>query len=206
LEIGVLALQGGVAPHLETLSRVGHHAREVRRAHELDDVDGLVLPGGESTTHLRLIARSRLREPLDAFVRSGRPVLATCAGLVLAATKATSPDQESYGWLDVDVERNGWGRQVRSSVETADDGRTTLVLIRAPRITRVGPDVVVLLRFRGEPVLVRQGNVTAATFHPELGVSLSIHREAFAPRGPLAGRRGEPVDSAAGGEVAARHG
>jgi pyridoxal 5'-phosphate synthase pdxT subunit len=177
---GVLALQGAFDAHARALRRLGVHVRLVRLPRDLDGLEGLVLPGGESTTHLRLIARFGLREGLDALVRRGVPVLATCAGLILAAARVTGPAQESFGWLDVDVARNAWGRQV-DSFEAVDDAGEALIFIRAPRITRVGAGVEVLSTFEGEPVLVRQGNVVGATFHPELTQRLDVHALAFTP-------------------------
>lgn len=154
---GVLALQGGFGAHLAALGAAGV---EVRTAAELGQVDALVLPGGESTVQARLIERGGLRQALEQFVRSGKPVLATCAGLILCAR---------YGWLDVSVQRNAYGRQVDSFEAMDDSGTRRLVFIRAPRIERVGEGVEVLATLKGEPVLVRQRNVTGACFHPELG-------------------------------------
>ena len=153
---GVLSLQGGFQAHLRSL---GPGAIEVRAPKDLERIDSLVLPGGESTTQHKLIELGALREPLERFVRSGKPVLATCAGLILCA---------QYGWLDVSVKRNGYGRQVESFEALDDSGTRKLVFIRAPRIERVGPADEVLATWRGEPVLVRQGNVTGACYHPEL--------------------------------------
>lgn len=184
--IGVLALQGAFEAHARALARLGHEVRLVRRPADLVGLAGLVLPGGESTTHLNLIARFGLREPLERLVREGVPVLATCAGAILAARGVRSPAQEGFGWLDVDVVRNGWGRQVDSFEALADAQDLPLVFIRAPRIERVGPGVEVLARYRGEPVLVRERNVTAATFHPELTDRLDVHRLAFAGAATLA--------------------
>jgi 5'-phosphate synthase pdxT subunit len=157
--IGVLALQGGFGAHVESLRAQGHAVIEVRLPKHLDGLDALVLPGGESTTQHLLIERAKLRGPLEDFVRSGKPVLATCAGLILCAR---------YHWLDVEVQRNAYGRQLDSFEALSDDGKHHLVFIRAPRITRSGPKVEVLATLYGEPVMVRQGNVTGATFHPEL--------------------------------------
>jgi 5'-phosphate synthase pdxT subunit len=154
--VGVLALQGGFQAHLEAL---GGRGVEVRLPKHLDGLDALVLPGGESTTQGMLIHRAGLRGALEDFVRSGKPVLATCAGLILCAR---------YGWLDVDVQRNAYGRQLDSFEALSDDGAHHLVFIRAPRITRTGHKVEVLATLNGEPVLVRQGKLTGATFHPEL--------------------------------------
>jgi 5'-phosphate synthase pdxT subunit len=151
---GVLALQGGFGAHLRATNGV-----EVREPRDLENIDALVLPGGESTTQHKLIELGGLREPLEQFVRSGKPVFATCAGLILCAR---------YGWLDITVQRNAYGRQIDSFVALDDSGTRKLVFIRAPRIEKVGPQVEVLASYQGEPVLVRQGNVTGACYHPEL--------------------------------------
>jgi len=160
----------------------------VRTADELATVDGLILPGGESTTHLKLIDRFGLAEPLDRFVKSGKPVLATCAGLILSAG-TVEPEQTSFGWLDVDVARNAWGRQVHSFEGEADTppadgpfaGQAPLhvVFIRAPRIRALGPRVEVLATLDGEPIMIRQGAVIGASFHPELTPDRRVHRLAF---------------------------
>jgi pyridoxal 5'-phosphate synthase pdxT subunit len=183
--IGVLALQGGFAAHGAVLRALGHQAIEVRDAAALAPaagLEGLVLPGGESTTMLRLIDRFELAPALESFVASGQPVLATCAGLILAARRVSRPEQRSFAWVDVAVARNAWGRQLDSFQAIADDGATPLVFIRAPRIVDVGPAAQVLATFAGEPVLVRQANVTAATFHPELTSDRCLHEAVF-PRG-----------------------
>lgn len=181
--IGVLALQGDWRVHGEALEDQGRCWVPVRTATDLARVDGLVLPGGESTTLLRLLDRFALSEALDARIRAGLPVLATCAGLVLAATRVSGPAQPGFGWLDVDVVRNGWGRQRHSFI---DRGRP---FIRAPRITRVGPACEVLDTVRGEPALVRQGSVVGATFHPELVGDETVARLAFDPC-PVSSRPG----------------
>lgn len=175
--IGVLALQGGVDPHLRALRSMGREAAPVRTAEELARVDGLVLPGGESGAQLRLISRYGLEGPLRELAASGKPVLATCAGLILAARRVSRPEQWSLGWLDVDVERNAYGRQLESFA--AVEGGMRMVFIRAPRIVRAGA-VEVLARLEGEPVLVRQGRVVGAAFHPELTGETAVHRLAFA--------------------------
>ncbi len=181
MTIGVLALQGGFSPHVAMLRTLGHHAIEVRTAKELARCDGLILPGGESTTQLRLLERdSELSARLDDFARSGAPILATCAGLILAAREVREPAQRSFGWIDVGVRRNGYGRQLHSGEALADDGRTEVVLIRAPRIDRIGDRVRVELRLHGEPILVREGSFYGATFHPELTDDGSIHARVFA--------------------------
>lgn len=173
--IGVLALQGDWAAHGEALEQQGRTWTPVRTPEDLARVDGLVLPGGESTTLLRLLDHFDLARDLDAKIRGGMPTLATCAGVVLAARTVTGPAQPGFGWLDIDVVRNGWGRQRHSFV---DRGR---LFIRAPRITRVGPACEVLDTVRGEPALVRQGAVVGATFHPELVGDTSVARLAFGP-------------------------
>jgi 5'-phosphate synthase pdxT subunit len=174
--IGILALQGAVEPHAKALAELGLQGVPVRDAAELDRVAGLILPGGESSTMLRLMERFDLAGPLDRFVRGGRPVLATCAGLILAARRVVCPEQPGFGWLDLAVARNAWGRQIESFEAWDDTGRRRLVFIRAPRILEAGPDVEVLASLRGEPVLVRQLNVLGATFHPELTSDRSVHR------------------------------
>lgn len=181
MRVGVLALQGGYDAHGRALTDVGCDVRLVRTPESLDGLDGLVLPGGESSTHLLLIDRYGLADPLDAFVRSGRPVLCTCAGLILSARSVTGPEQRSFGWIDVDVARNAWGRQVHSFQATSDGGRPML-FIRAPRVTRVGDGVEILDTYQGEPVLVREGAVVGAAWHPELTADREIHRALFAGR------------------------
>lgn len=184
--IGVLALQGGYAAHEKALADLGLAHREVRSPEDLEGLGGLILPGGESTTHLKLIDRFGLWAPLDAFARSGKPVFCTCAGLILAARTVTHPAQHSFGWLDVAVARNAWGRQVHSFEAVADQplpGDATkspirLMFIRAPRIEQVG-QAEVLLTIGGEPILVRQGAVWGASFHPELTADRRLHRAIF---------------------------
>jgi len=151
----------------------------VRYRADLTGLDGLILPGGESTTQLRLMAREGLEEGVVALARSGRPILATCAGLIVAADEVSGPAQRSLGLLDVAVARNAWGRQVRSFQAEADETQTPLVFIRAPRITRVGDGVAVVERYRGEPVMVRSGRIFGAAFHPELTSDRRIHTAVF---------------------------
>jgi 5'-phosphate synthase pdxT subunit len=184
--IGVLALQGGYEAHERMLVGLGHTTRRVRTPADLDGLGGLVLPGGESSTMLKLLGFAGLTGPLDEVVRAGLPVLATCAGLILSATRVTGPEQPSFGWLDVDVARNAWGRQVHSFEAKADldagspDGVPfSLVFIRAPRMLRVGSGVEVIARVDGEPIAVRQGAVTGASFHPELTDDDRLHALIF---------------------------
>jgi pyridoxal 5'-phosphate synthase pdxT subunit len=175
--IGVLAVQGAFALHARAVERLGYRSLLVRDPADFDRLDGLILPGGESTVQLDMIGRLGLEAPLSRAL--GRlPVLATCAGLILVA-RAVDGGQRSFGFVDVTVARNAWGRQVDSFEATSDGGRS-LVFIRAPRISNPGARVDVLDTLTGEPVLVRDGRITCATFHPELTASLDIHRSAFA--------------------------
>ena len=175
--IGVLALQGAFAAHGRMLERLGHEPVWVRTASDLAGIDGLVLPGGESTTHLKLLTSQNLKTPLREWIATGKPILATCAGAILAAKEVT-PEQESFAWIDITVQRNAWGRQIASFEAVADTGHP-LVFIRAPRIERVGENVDVLASLQGEPIMVKQGNCIAATFHPELTDDDWVHRTVF---------------------------
>ncbi|MHC4223875.1 MAG: pyridoxal 5'-phosphate synthase glutaminase subunit PdxT [Planctomycetota bacterium] len=182
MSVGVLALQGDFAMHGEALRLLGLGTREIRKPSDLDEISGIVLPGGESTAMLHLLESEELRRPLVAALREV-PVLATCAGLVLLARTVRRPAQASLGLLDVEVERNGYGRQVASGLYdvSGTNGFPDMVgaFIRAPRIVRVGPDVEVLARRAGDPVLVRQGALLAASFHPEVRMPNPVH-ELFA--------------------------
>lgn len=182
MHCGVLALQGAWRAHLNVLGRLGVNSSAVRTASQLDTVDALVLPGGESTAMLHLMDVERLTQPLLSRIRDGIPVLATCAGVILLAREVT-PTQPSLGLLDVDVERNSYGRQIASTVATVDlenglpePDTMEGVFIRAPRVTDVGPDVEVLGRWKQDPVLLRSGSILAATFHPELTDDTRVHR------------------------------
>ena len=170
MKIGVLALQGDFAAHAAAMPG----AVEVRTAREIEPLDVLVLPGGESTTLLKLLEGSGIEEAVRALAARGGAVFGTCAGAILLAKRVTHPEQPSWGLLDVDIERNGYGRQVDSFEATLDPDYPG-IFIRAPRIRRVGPGVKVLARLHGEPVLVREGRVFAATFHPELTPDRRIH-------------------------------
>lgn len=180
--IGVLALQGAFAAHLEHLTSLGVVARAVRLPRDLDGLGGLVLPGGESTTMSNLLRTFDLVDPVRDFVSSGHPVFGTCAGMILLSERILDgrPDQIALGSLDIVVRRNGYGRQVDSfETDVAVDGFDHpfhAVFIRAPRIESVGEGVEVLARHDGDPVLVRQGMVLAASFHPELTDDHRIHR------------------------------
>jgi 5'-phosphate synthase pdxT subunit len=167
----VLALQGGFEAHAKALDELGARTRIVRTPADLDGLDGLVIPGGESTTMTLGIEREQLAEPLREFVRSGRPTLGTCAGLIML-------DRDHLGVLDVGVRRNAFGRQVSSFEADLDfeGGPLHAVFIRAPWVEDVGEEVEVLAEVDGHPVAVRQGNVLAVAFHPELTDERRLHR------------------------------
>ena len=182
-KVGVLALQGASQRHAEALSALGAHPVEVRTPEDLSGVDGLVLPGGESTTMSRLLDLSGLFEPIAERLAGGMPALGTCAGLILLAGDILDgrPDQRSFGVLDVAVRRNAFGRQVDSfetdlDVDGLPGGRFPAVFIRAPVVERVGEGVEVLAAVDERPVLCRQGPILAASFHPELSDDLRLHR------------------------------
>jgi pyridoxal 5'-phosphate synthase pdxT subunit len=169
--IGVLALQGGFEAHAKALEELGARTHVVRVPADLDGLDGLVIPGGESTTMTLGVEREELAEPLRAFVRSGRPVLGTCAGLIML-------DRDHLGMLDVSVRRNAFGRQIGSFEADLDFEGEPLraVFIRAPWVEDHGEEVDVLAEVDGHPVAVRQGNVLAVAFHPELTDERRLHR------------------------------
>jgi 5'-phosphate synthase pdxT subunit len=182
VRIGVLALQGDFALHARALEKCGVEAVEVRKPLELDELDGLVMPGGESTTLLKLMEAWDFVPALEKFHSAGKPIFGTCAGLIILAREVESPRQFSLGLIDVTVERNAYGRQ-RESFEAQGtatlDGQTMpleMFFIRAPRIRRVGPGVEVLAEHGGEPVMARQDRVLVATFHPELTDTTTVHR------------------------------
>jgi pyridoxal 5'-phosphate synthase pdxT subunit len=172
--IGVLALQGDFEAHIRALEELGAQARAVRTAGELDGLDGLVIPGGESTTMTLGIEREQLAEPLRRLVQAGKPVLGTCAGLIML-------DRDHLGLLDVSARRNAFGRQLHSfeaDVDLGLDGGRALpaVFIRAPWVEEHGDEVEVLAEVDGHPVAVRQGRILAVAFHPELTDDRRLHR------------------------------
>ncbi len=177
--IGVLAIQGDYAAHAAALAESGAEPSEVRKPEELAEIDGLILPGGESTTMLKFLDRCGLFEPLRQFC-AAKPVFGTCAGAILLAREVRHPAQRSLGVLDAVVERNAYGRQIDSAILTAETslpgGPLEMVFIRAPRIAETGPEVEILARRESFPTLVRQGSVLAATFHPELSHDRRVHR------------------------------
>jgi pyridoxal 5'-phosphate synthase pdxT subunit len=184
--IAVLALQGGFAVHRLKLAEMGLDSFEARNPGELGGAAGLVIPGGESSTLWKFFESAPWEEAIRAFAATGRPVLGTCAGAIILAREVTNPEQKGLGLIDMTVERNAYGRQADSFVGEVDapelGGRLPAVFIRAPRIRHVGPDVEVLATRESEPVLVAQGNVIAATFHPELTPETAVHDLAFGPR------------------------
>jgi pyridoxal 5'-phosphate synthase pdxT subunit len=169
--VGVLALQGGFEAHAKALERLGASAREVRTIEDLEGLDALIIPGGESTTIGQGVEREGLAQPLIDFARSGKPVLGTCAGMIML-------DREHLGVLDIGVRRNAFGRQLASfeTELTFDGAPIDAVFIRAPWVEDFSDDVEVLAEVDGHPVAVRQGNVLATAFHPELGGDLTLHR------------------------------
>jgi pyridoxal 5'-phosphate synthase pdxT subunit len=170
--IGVLALQGDFEAHIHVLEELGAETRAVRTAAELEGLDGLVIPGGESTTMTLGIEREQLAEPLRELVRAGKPVLGTCAGLIML-------DREHLGLLDVSSRRNAFGRQLHSfeaDLELDGDRPLRAVFIRAPWVEEHGDEVEVLAEVEGHPVAVRQGNILAVAFHPELTHERRLHR------------------------------
>ena len=184
--VGVLALQGDFQAHERALTRAGAEAVEVRSAADLAGVEGLVIPGGESTTMMKLLLEEKLLDPLREFGRE-RPIFGTCAGAILLASHVSNPlpasvanpPQASLGLMDMEVERNAYGRQLDSRVARLEpegmDGGLEAVFIRAPIIRRVGQDAKVLASYQGDPVLVEQGRHLAATFHPELTDDSRVH-------------------------------
>jgi 5'-phosphate synthase pdxT subunit len=179
--VGVLAFQGDVREHLALLARLGVEARPVRTLAELDAVDGLIVPGGESTVIGKLARRYGLLEPLRERARAGFGVFGTCAGLIFMAREVEGPPQHLLGALDVRVRRNAFGRQVASfetefDVKGLDGGPVTAVFIRAPWVSELAPEVEVLAEVDGRVVAVRQGNLLATAFHPELAGEERFHR------------------------------
>lgn len=184
-QVGVLALQGDTREHLAALREAGAKARTVRRLDELDSVDALVIPGGESTAMSHLLREFGLLEPLRARLAEGMPAYGSCAGMILLATEIADAgvagrEALPLGGIDMTVRRNAFGRQVDSFEEDVEfdglDGAVHAVFIRAPWVERVGPDVEVLARAGGHPVAVRQGKMLATAFHPEVTGDRRVHR------------------------------
>ncbi|HSM65140.1 MAG TPA: pyridoxal 5'-phosphate synthase glutaminase subunit PdxT [Ilumatobacteraceae bacterium] len=180
--VGVLALQGAFGVHVQRLHTLGVGTRLIRTPDDLDGVDAVVLPGGESTTMSRLLSTSGLFDVLKGRLADGMPVFGTCAGMILCSTEVLDarPDQRGFDLIDLTVRRNGYGRQLDSFEVDLDvtglDGPFHAVFIRAPLVERVGADVEVLAEHEGVPVLVRSGSCTVAAFHPELTDDTRLHR------------------------------
>jgi 5'-phosphate synthase pdxT subunit len=179
MQVGVLALQGAFAAHSDCLSSIGVQSVEVRTPEQLNSVDALLMPGGESSTMSQLLESSGLFDPISSRIADGMPVFGTCAGMILLASEILDgrSDQRNFSAIDISVRRNAFGRQVDSFEATIQSsvGDFQGVFIRAPRIERVGGEVEVLGSINDEPVLVRQGNVLAASFHPELSNDARLH-------------------------------
>jgi 5'-phosphate synthase pdxT subunit len=180
--IGLLALQGDFALHAKALGRIGVESAEVRKPSELPAVDGLIIPGGESTTLLKLMDTWGFVPALEKFHAEGKPIFGTCAGLIVLAREVENPSQFSLGLIDLTAERNAYGRQ-KESFEAEGDAALNggkrsikMVFIRAPRIRRLGPSVTPLAHHGGECVMAREGSVLVASFHPELTDDPTVHR------------------------------
>src|SRR5690348_5598471 len=180
MTVGVLAIQGDYEAHKQRLEQLGAVVTLVRKPEQLDAIDAIVIPGGESSTFLNFLAERGFLEKLKDFVRT-KPTFGTCAGAILLAKEVENPPQQSLGVLDIRIRRNAYGRQIDSSIREAttqlNGGPLEMVFIRAPKIVEAGKSVEVLARERGDPVLVRQGKIMAATFHPELSPDSRVHQE-----------------------------
>ncbi len=176
MTIGVLAIQGDFDAHRKRLQELGAEVILVRTPEQLDQIDGLVIPGGESGAFLKILGEQGIKK-LKEFVRL-KPTFGTCAGAIMLAKEITNPEQPGLGALDIRIRRNAYGRQIDSSIRTGrlGDSPLEMVFIRAPRIERIGPGVEVLATEGKDPVVVRQGKAMAATFHPELSDDTRVHR------------------------------
>jgi pyridoxal 5'-phosphate synthase pdxT subunit len=180
MTIGVLAIQGDYEAHKARLEQLGAAVILVRKPEQLDSIDAIVIPGGESSTFLNFLSERGFLEKLREFVRT-KPTFGTCAGAILLAKDVENPPQESLGALDIRIRRNAYGRQIDSSIRQAqtrlEGGPLEMVFIRAPRIVATGKNVQVLASAGDDPVLIREGNIMAATFHPELSPDTRVHQE-----------------------------
>lgn len=194
MKIGILAVQGDFEAHAATLDGLGAETVEVRTVADLEGCDGLILPGGESTTQLQFLQEEGLFDAAKQFAAEGRAIFGTCAGAILLATEVKNPAQGSLGLLEMSVLRNAYGRQLASNVFFGSSKLTgapmEMVFIRAPVIDNVGPGVEVLAERGGKPVLVERANVMAATFHPELTNDTTVHRHFLEL---VAARQGRPA-------------
>ena len=181
MKVGVLALQGAFREHIRMLNSLGVDAVEIRLPDEIDEVDGLIIPGGESTTMRKLMADFRFIDTIKEFAAAGKPVFGTCAGLIVMADRLNGRKQDFLNLIDIDVERNAYGRQVDSreadiSSQSLGEEPFHAVFIRAPQILGTGPGVEELARYQGKIVFARQKNILVATFHPELTGDARIHK------------------------------
>lgn len=185
--VGILAIQGDFEAHAKAISAIGALPVVVKRAAQLDGIDALILPGGESTTIAKGLDRLALYEPIAAFARDRKPILGTCAGAVLLAREVENHPVRPLGLVDLVAVRNAYGTQVDSFATLAETGLTKLrcVFIRAPQLRRLGPDVEILARVENHPVWVRQGSLMATTFHPELTPDPRIHQALLDPAGTI---------------------
>jgi len=179
--VGILAIQGDFAMHAKMLDAMGAPWKLVKHPADLDAVGGLIMPGGESTTMLKIFELEGIGAAIKEFAAQGKAIYGTCAGAILLAKEVLNPPQEKLGLIDIAIERNAYGRQIDSSIQAGDcpdlaDHPVEMVFIRAPIIRRVGEGVRVLGRCGDLPVLVEQGNILAGTFHPELTDDQTVHR------------------------------
>ncbi len=183
IKVGVLSLQGAFKEHIDRIKECGESAVEIRFPQQVDDIDGIIIPGGESTTINKLLEKYKFKEKLDKFYKDGKPIFGTCAGLILISRNIKG-EGKGLGYINIDVQRNAYGRQIdsfeqliRISLDGHQNGRKfKSVFIRAPRILSIGKKVKVLGKFGQDMVLVQDGKVIASTFHPELTSDLRIHR------------------------------
>ena len=180
MKIGILSVQGDFEAHAAMLHELGAEAVQVRTVEELDDCDGLILPGGESTTQLQFLQQEGLYDAIREFSAEGGAIFGTCAGAILLATQVKNPVQDSLKLLDMTILRNGYGRQLASDVFFGPcmlkKEPLEMVFIRGPIIEKVGPGITVLAKHQGKPVLVQNGHILAATFHPELTADTTVHK------------------------------
>jgi 5'-phosphate synthase pdxT subunit len=204
IKVGILAVQGDFEAHAATLARMGVDYVFVRTPRDLEGVDAVILPGGESTTQWKFLAEEGLDKSLMAHAARGGAIFGTCAGAILLAREVRNPAQESLGLADITVIRNAYGRQlsseVRHGVTAISPEPIEMVFIRAPIIERVGPDVEVLARSEGQPVLIRQGHILISTFHPELTSDYTVHEYflRMARRGSATSDNNDPLLKLAG--------
>ena len=199
MKIGILAVQGDFAAHAAMLAGLGVESIEVRTPGDLAGCDGLILPGGESTTQLQFLQEEGLYEAIRQFAAEKKAILGTCAGAILLASEVKNPRQESLGLLDMTVLRNGYGRQVHSDVvsgpSTLKAEPMEMVFIRGPIFERVGPGIQVLAEFAGKPALVQKGQIMAAAFHPELTNDTTVHQRFVTMAGSRLARELDSVGS-----------